>query len=68
LAGTRNCVYRAVDGDDAATAGAFVKKLQRRFNKKRNDSDDEAADVAEDAAPAPKEGQPADGRVKTDAA
>jgi hypothetical protein len=47
-----------IDGDDAKSAASFLKKLQRRANSKRNDSDDEGDEP--DALAKPSQA-PADG-------
>jgi hypothetical protein len=36
-----------IDGDEAKSASAFLKKMQRRLNAKRNGSDDDEEDVSE---------------------
>jgi hypothetical protein len=41
-----------IDGEEAKSALAHVKKLQRRMNAKRNDSDSEE-DVADSSSPPP---------------
>lgn len=47
-----------IDGDDAKSANLFLKKLQRRANSKRNDSDAEEDEPETSAEPSP---TPADG-------
>ena len=42
-----------IDGDEAKSASAFLKKMQRRMNAKRNGSDDEDEDAAPPAKLSP---------------
>jgi hypothetical protein len=53
-----------IDGDDAKSASGFLKKLQRRMNAKRSDSDDEE-DESDHSAPTPQ--MPADSSAGTSA-